>query len=188
MGFVLTETDHTQMIIDAGQKVIGATLCLTCGTVYTVGDPQDELQHNNIHSGMLDKLKYPVWKHERVVGEFPHGRVVMVKPGDAKHMWKKVEEVLSIVDHDLGFSEVGIRAPDATKVFLFVSDKKFVGMLLAESISAGYRILPNKDSEITGKMFCCSNQPEPVVCGVSRIWVMADYRRRKIASQLVDCM
>merc|ERR1711874_905697 len=64
----------------------------------------------------------------------------------------------------------------------------FVGMLLAESISAGYRILPNKDSEITGKMFCCSNQPEPVVCGVSRIWVMADYRRRKIASQLVDCM
>ena len=43
---------------------------------------------------------------------------------------------------DLGFSEVGIRAPDCTKIFLFIADKKIVGLLLAEQISQGFQIIP----------------------------------------------
>lgn len=60
----------------------------------------------NIFSGRLDKLKLTGWKLERTVGHFPSGRVLCVKPGDHASHWKKVEEVLSIVDEDLGFSEV----------------------------------------------------------------------------------
>ena len=48
-----------------------------------------------------------------------------------------------MVDADLGFSEVGIRWPDKTKVFLYIAEKKVVGVLLAECIEKGYRILPN---------------------------------------------
>ena len=88
-------------------------------------------------------MKLPGWKNERAVGHFPSGRVLCVKPGDHATHWRKVEEVLSVVDTDLGFSEVGIRWPDKTKVFMYVADKKVVGLLLAESIDKAYRILPN---------------------------------------------
>ena len=101
-------------------------------------------------SGRLAKLKLPGWKNERVVGHFPSGRVLCVKPGDHASHWRKVEEVLSVVDTDLGFSEVGIRWPDKTKVFMFIADKKVVGLLLAETIDKAYRIIPNN-----GKIFRC---------------------------------
>ena len=35
--FLCSSLSDSQTIIDAGQKEIGPTLCLTCGTVYTVG-------------------------------------------------------------------------------------------------------------------------------------------------------
>lgn len=57
---------------------------------------------------------------------------------------------------------------------------KVVGMLVAESIGHGYRVLAAGRS--------CSSEPMPVVCGVSRIWTLASYRRKKVASQLVDAM
>ena len=28
-------------------------------------------------------------------------------------------------------------------------------------------------------MYCCSETPEPVQCGISRVWVLADYRRAR---------
>ena len=78
------------------------------------------------------------------MGQFPNGSVLCVRPGDHSSHWRKVEEVLSIVDRDLGFSEVGIRWPDKTKVYMFVAEKKIVGVLLAEAVSSGYKILPKK--------------------------------------------
>jgi len=186
--FVCNSLSENQTIIDAGQKVIGPVQCGTCGSVYSVGDPQEEASHQRIHAGRLEKLKLLGWKNERAVGHFPTGRVLCVKPGDHLSHWKKVEEVLSVVDSDLGFSEVGIRWPEKTKVFMFVADKKVVGLLLSESIDKGYRIIANSDIETTGKVYCCSETPVTVKCGISRIWVLADYRRSKIASSLVDSM
>merc|ERR1719334_1959064 len=122
--FVCSSLDTDQAVIDAGQKEIGATVCQTCGAVYSIGDPEDELGHKRIHSGLMDKLKLVGWKQERVVGQFPCGRVLSVRPGDPKVWWKKVEEVLKVVDRDLGFSEVGIRKPERTKVYMFVADRK----------------------------------------------------------------
>lgn len=37
-------------------------------------------------------------------------------------------------------------------------------------------------------MYYSSSAGQPVLCGVSRIWVLADYRRAGVASSLVDCM
>ena len=39
-----------------------------------------------------------------------------------------------------------------------------------------------------GRVYYSSSAGQPVLCGVSRIWVLADYRRAGVASSLVDCM
>lgn len=45
------------------------------------------------------------------------GYILAIHYGDAVHCFKKIENVLSkVVDNELGFSEVGIRNPEATKV------------------------------------------------------------------------
>jgi len=185
--FVCSSLGANQAVLDVGQKVMGAVQCGTCGAVYTVGDPEEEQSHLRIHQGRLDTLKFPGWRNERKVGDFPAGRVVCVKPGDHATHWKKVTEILTVVDTDLGFSEVGIRWPDKTKVFLFIADKKVVGLLLAECIEKGFRILPNNDAEGSGKVYCCSEKAETVMCGISRIWVLSDFRRDRVASSLMDC-
>jgi hypothetical protein len=41
---------------------------------------------------------------------------------------------------DLGFSEIGIRAPEKTKAFLYISQKRIVGLLLAEAITQGHKM------------------------------------------------
>jgi len=186
-SFICSSLDDDQAVIDAGQKEIGPVSCGVCGVIYSKGDPEDETSHNKFHNGLLDKLRMVGWKQERVVGSFPNGRVIMIKPGDPVSWWKKVEEVLQVVDNDLGFAEIGIRKPEVTKVYFFVSDKKVVGFLLAEEVEKGYRMISNEGMEAV-KGFCCSEVGEPVKTGVSRIWVFKDYRRTKVASSLVDCM
>ena len=64
----------------------------------TVGDPEDEASHEKSHNGIVDRLKFPGWKNERNCGEFENGRIVMIQPGDPKHMWRKVQDALTVVD------------------------------------------------------------------------------------------
>jgi len=113
---------------------------------------------------------------------------VCVRPGDDPRWWRKVEEVLGVVDRDLGFSEVGIRHPDRTKVYMFVSERRVVGLLLAEQISQGFPLLPPSEGAEGSRVYCCSEAGEPTMAGVSRVWTLADHRRRGVASALVDAM
>ena len=38
------------------------------------------------------------------------------------------------------------------------------------------------------RAWCCHTEPEPAVCGVSRIWVTSQERRKQIATKLLDCL
>ena len=63
-----------------------------------LGDPEDEASNERVHNDVEERLRFPGWKKERNCGTFPAGRILMVQPGDPRHMWKKVEDVLTIVD------------------------------------------------------------------------------------------
>jgi N-acetyltransferase len=58
------------------------------------------------------------------------------------------------------------------------------GCVVAHPIKVAYKML---DSVIEG-CDCCSEESYPVKCGVSRIWVAKNYRRKKTASRIMDCM
>ncbi|XP_047406266.1 N-acetyltransferase ESCO2 isoform X2 [Sciurus carolinensis] len=184
---------NDQLIIDAGQKHFGATICKSCGMIYTASNPEDEMQHVQYHHRFLEGIKYTGWKKERVVAEFWDGKIVLVLPRDPAYALRKVEDVQELVDHELGFQQVVPKCPNKTKTFLFISDeKKVVGCLIAEPIKQAFRLLSessgpeSSSSKECPRAWQCSNVPEPAVCGISRIWVFRLQRRKRIARRLVD--
>jgi len=50
------------------------------------------------------------WKNERVILEdpFTSSRIILIEPHDPKQHWKKVLEILIVVDRDLGLADMNI--------------------------------------------------------------------------------
>ncbi|XP_072307128.1 uncharacterized protein [Eucyclogobius newberryi] len=192
------DKDGTQTIIDAGQKHFGPVACSVCGMLYSAANPEDESQHLLFHNQFISAVKYVGWKKERILSEFPDGKIILVLPDDPKYALKKIEEIREMVDNDLGFQQVESKCPSNTKTFLFISnDKKVAGCLIAEHINEGYRVIEEltlSGSEGEKVMFerqrawCCSTTAEPAICGISRIWVVNTMRRQGIASRMLDCL
>ncbi|XP_023777036.1 N-acetyltransferase ESCO1-like isoform X2 [Cyanistes caeruleus] len=146
-----------------------------------------------------DKQLITGWKKERILAEYPDGKIIMVLPDDPKYALKKVEEIREMVDNDLGFQQTPLMCYSRTKTLLFISnDKKVIGCLIAEHIQWGYRVIEEKVPEVSSenekviferqKAWCCSTSPEPAICGISRIWVFSMMRRKKIASRMIECL
>ncbi|XP_021520511.1 N-acetyltransferase ESCO1 [Meriones unguiculatus] len=193
------KVDEKQLIIDAGHKRFGAVSCNICGMLYTASNPEDETQHLLFHNQFISAVKYVGWKKERILAEYPDGRIIMVLPEDPKYALKKVDEIREMVDNDLGFQQAPLMCYSRAKTLLFISnDKKVVGCLIAEHIQWGYRVIEEKlpvirsEEEKVGferqKAWCCSTSPEPAICGISRIWVFSMMRRKKIASRMIECL
>ncbi|KAM6148584.1 N-acetyltransferase ESCO1 [Erethizon dorsatum] len=193
------KADEKQLVIDAGQKRFGAVSCNVCGMLYTASNPEDETQHLLFHNQFISAVKYVGWKKERILAEYPDGRIIMVLPEDPKYALKKVDEIREMVDNDLGFQQAPLMCYSRTKTLLFISnDKKVVGCLIAEHIQWGYRVIEEKLPVIRSeeekvrferqKAWCCSTLPEPAICGISRIWVFSLMRRQKIASRMIECL
>ncbi|XP_074010076.1 N-acetyltransferase ESCO2 [Numenius arquata] len=191
----LCKRSGDQMIIDAGQKHFGAVVCKSCGMIYTAGSPEDEAQHIQYHERFLEALRYVGWKKERVVAEFWDGKIVLILPDDPKYAVKKAEDVREIVDNELGFKQVSLSCPAKAKIYLFVSNEKMiVGCLVAEAIKQAFRVLaepgaavsPEEDALQHQRPWRCSTEPEPAICGISRIWVFGPRRGKGIARRMVD--
>ncbi|XP_061846409.1 N-acetyltransferase ESCO2 [Colius striatus] len=194
----LCKSSRDQMIIDAGQKHFGAIVCKSCGMIYTAASPEDEAQHIQHHERFLRALRYMGWKNERVVAEFWDGKIVLILPNDPKYAVKKAEDVREIVDNELGFKQVSLSCPAETKIYLFVSNEKMiVGCLVAESIKQAFRVLSEagpgpcpreQDVLQPQRAWRCSPQPQPALCGISRIWVFGPRRGSGIARRMVDVL
>ncbi|KAG8445891.1 hypothetical protein GDO86_010616 [Hymenochirus boettgeri] len=186
-----------QLVIDAGQKHFGPVACSTCGMIYAAANLEDEAQHVQYHQRLLEGIRYVGWKKERVIAEFWDGKIIMVSPDDPKYALKKAEEVRELVDAQLGFQQTSLRCPSKTKTYMFVSsEKKIVGCLIAEPIREAFRVLPEPCTPESSRQeplerhraWRCSTEPEPAMCGISRIWVFALMRRKSIASRMVDAV
>ncbi|GFV45505.1 n-acetyltransferase ESCO1 [Trichonephila clavipes] len=187
-----------QLIIDAGQKEIGAKMCKTCGMIYFIGQEEDEKLHSGYHQTFLINLRFPGWKKECVVGLFDDGRIIQVTETDKNFKLKKIQDILFIVNRDLGFPNAGLPVRPNVMFLLFISvDKKVGGCLVAESIDSACRVISDEISEerkSDGKViwnlgsWYASSESVPAICGINRIWVSREFRRCKVASRLVDCL
>ncbi|ESP00562.1 hypothetical protein LOTGIDRAFT_112462 [Lottia gigantea] len=184
------------MLQDAGQKKFGATVCDVCGMVYTHADPIDETTHAKFHANLLNTLKFPGWKKERIVEEFIEdgSKIVMVLNDDPKYATRKISEINKIMGQELGFPDINLSFTSNYKGFLYISeDKNIEGCCIAESIQEGYRVIadptsksPSKNSETQQRPWYCDTEPERASIGISKIWVYKQSRQKGIASRLLD--
>ncbi|XP_075985396.1 establishment of cohesion [Anticarsia gemmatalis] len=175
----ILKTGDDQYVIDAGQKKFGATQCAECGTIYQIGDPQDEHDHL-VHHNATDVLRFNGWKDECIVDRSGTARCIRVRGGETG--WKKVEQLLDRIVHPhLGYgNNLPKELIHTYTAYLYVDKKQIVGCLIVEPKLRAFKLIP-------GDPDCCSVEDYPVKCGVSRIWCHINHRRRGIAGRLLDC-
>lgn len=63
-------------------------------------------------------MTFQGWKNERVILEdrFTSSRIILIEPHDSKQHWKKVLEILAVVDRDLGLADINISDYQSKKV------------------------------------------------------------------------
>ena len=175
-----------QLYLDVGQKKIGHVTCPVCHMVYTYAEPKDQVEHCRFHKKLTSTIQFDGWKHERVVEEFPDGRILMVLPTDQKKQLQKVNEISQLIERELGCdtAATAILNPHLSKTFLYISNlKKVVGCVVAEKIEAGYRAIRNNS--------CChytSAESEQASLGIRRLWVFGPLRRQGLAVCLLDAV
>lgn len=189
--FYSKDKNTSQLIIDAGQKELGAKHCPSCNMLYTSGDQEDERTHKKYHNSYLAKLNFPGWKKERVLGEFSDGRIIMILPSDPKYTLKKMKTLEQIIDRDLGVTS-GVQTKMNMTYVLFIStESKIAGCAIAEKISQAHRVIPSATSSRTGspkKILHSESESVKALCGICRLWTAPMYRRQKVASRILDCL
>lgn len=180
---------NKQLIIDAGQKNFGATECSLCSMVYSCNDPGDVAEHTLHHKTFMDALRFPGWKSERLVESLMNGRIIKVISSDPKFALQKLDQIRAVVDLDLGFTKPVLPERQAKSTYyLYVSDdQEVMSFVLAEPLSVAFRVLP-RSSEFRDELTVCSRLPEPVTCGISRVWTNPKFRRRGCARRLLDAV
>ncbi len=184
------------------------------------GVTEDDIQHAKICKDYKEGVTCLGWKNERKVEEFGstskkwNDRILEVREGDALQHRKKVLEVKRIVDGELGFavsSSGGARHGDDDDVeveedplngltsYLYVSNKRIVGLLLVKRIQRAYQVVvpkhtntktndnSSKANDESSSSFSISRslKPSRALLGVHQIWVHSSHRNKGIASKLV---
>lgn len=173
-----------QYAIDAGQRDFDAQRCKVCNMLYTKGEEQDEYHHQKYHDMFVNSLRFNGWKSQNVVTYYDNGsRIIMVKPSDPKFMLKKVDDLFSIADLELGINSSIFENLRSDQIFLIylTENRRIAGFVAGERIYYAYEFIAKNGMAITETKI-------PARIGISRLWVHNCYRRNNIATRLVDAL
>ncbi len=182
-----------QMYLDFGQSNFGRRkVCNVCGMMWTQGAPDDEVQHASFCSSFLKGVPFAGWQKERVASEWLEegkegGRVVEIRPDDPSKHLGKLKDVLKQADADMGFTRDNQEAVKQ-RAFLYIAGKRVVGCILAEAIDSECLTLeegtePGGGSNNTPEQF---KTAPPLMVGVYQMWTHQSYRRKGIATRMLD--
>ncbi|XP_042446296.1 protein CHROMOSOME TRANSMISSION FIDELITY 7-like [Zingiber officinale] len=138
---------YAQYHLELGQSDFLLRSCSVCGMMYACGDESDEKLHRDFHKKYYEGIQFKGLRDERVVSASSgdNCRILLVVDGDPPSHRRKVKEVLTIMEKELGFSD-GQLLNKQCKVYLFISSYRVVGCLVAESIRMGHRVIENSAS------------------------------------------
>lgn len=182
--------------------------CKECGMTYMKSNPEDDALHDKFHGRHLNGLDlgkpFRKFAEPRAVWR---GRddamVVIVDTTDRAFERRKVEEVLDVVQGELGAVDIpgndlwsvldvkDVNLPEGQsrlgqsryRAFLYMAGAKCVGLCLAKCISTGHRTL---QSESSSDSISIADEISRADVGISRIWTSKSHRRNGIAGALLD--
>jgi len=180
----------TQMVLDAGQKVIGPIHCEECGLLYSPGDIEDEREHRKAHSRLDNLFSIRLWKNANIVLNFPAEACMIISvecKTDSKRVLNSLKDFLAWLDSELAGSDGECGQKPTEKIFLYVVRTKrkdifqVLGCAIVETIDqtrvASSPLVPASETG-HGKM----------VLGLTRLWTDAAFRKKHIASRLCDAI
>eukprot|EP01083_Nonionella_stella_P035462 96745_1 len=136
-----------QLSLDIGQKHIGTRSCLDCGMVYCQGQEDDERTHAKFHKMVSDGIPFPGWKNERIAAEGDDWKVLVVHPDDPDGKCAKTAQILNMVNTVLGMTGESSYCEVKQKVFLYISNKRVGGCVVAESLKQAFQHIPLSDDQ-----------------------------------------
>eukprot|EP00656_Telonema_subtile_P040442 TRINITY_DN45514_c0_g1_i1.p1 TRINITY_DN45514_c0_g1~~TRINITY_DN45514_c0_g1_i1.p1 ORF type:complete len:299 (-),score=44.27 TRINITY_DN45514_c0_g1_i1:109-1005(-) len=173
-----------QTFLDFGQKELGSRTCEECGMVYAHGT-EDEQIHTVYHKAFCSAVPFKGWANERVERTWGADRVISVSRDDPVAHFQKVRQVLQMASHDLGdFAERLALATDLERVYLYIDGAGSVaGMVVAQSSVEAALIDATCTETVQTRQPLASKKGVP---GVQLVWVHWKFRRRQIASRMLD--
>ncbi|KAF5823416.1 putative N-acetyltransferase ESCO, zinc-finger, N-acetyltransferase ESCO, acetyl-transferase [Helianthus annuus] len=137
---------YAQFHLDLGQSDFMFRNCKICGMKFVPGDEDDERLHKEFHKSYTHGIGFKGWRNERVIDTHSsqNGRVILVQNDDPPAHIKKVEEVIKMMEMELG--DGWIFHKDC-KVYLYISSHRVAGCLVAEPIKKAYRLISNLDEK-----------------------------------------
>jgi hypothetical protein len=203
-----------QMFLDLGQRSFGRTkTCADCGTLYVLGDEEDEIIHRKMCVRAKKGLVFSSLRGYTVCESFDGKCVVVeVAAGSAKSETKEVRTALRALRRELG-SESDYGSDEGTKYYFYLEGLSIIGMLAVEDVTGADVVRLSLSVRTSDKMASSSSvikqkssnasdlidysrslltpnsrtqSRSSVVLGISMIWVDSNYRRNGVGRRLCD--
>ncbi|XP_072976494.1 protein CHROMOSOME TRANSMISSION FIDELITY 7-like isoform X1 [Typha angustifolia] len=138
---------YAQYHLELGQSDFLLHSCSVCGLMYAQGDEGDGKVHRTFHKNYYEGIQFKGWGNERVVATFSDNgdRVVLVVDSNSSTQKNKVKQVIEMMEKELGFNE-GQLLHKLCKVYLFISNHRIVGCLVAEPIRTAHKVISSSSS------------------------------------------
>lgn len=168
-------SSYHQLYLDLGQKASNrATQCQQCGFFYTKGNELDEKLHHSVHQERYNhKVRWPVKDNSvSYVKEYKEGMVWMDYAcgiSSSSNIGKSVNLLLSLSEEELGKDNTFLQN-EKIQVYVYIARESWdaVGIVLVEPTC-----LENNTSNYVG-------------CGIRRIWIARPFRRKQVATKLLE--
>nr|CAE01627.3 OSJNBa0029H02.7 [Oryza sativa Japonica Group] len=139
--------NYAQFHLELGQPDFLLHMCSVCGMMYARGNDDDEKAHKAYHKSYFEGVPFKGWRNETVVARSEGGdRIILVTDENSCARNSKVQEVIKVVQKELGFGE-GQLLHKLCKVYLFISSQRIVGCLVAEPIKTAHKVIPGSTEE-----------------------------------------
>jgi ribosomal protein S18 acetylase RimI-like enzyme len=197
LNFSPSSSPFPSNLIEKSSSNTNEKHCFECGMTFKYNDSKSIELHSTFHNKQNDKvLKYSQlkFKNDKTIQSYVDGKIIVIDSIiSSKNSIDRVKSILDYVDLQLGISESKENQTKKSikicKYYLFVCNltNQIVGFCQAIPIKRAYRINYINKNEFT---FFINDDDESkgedALCGINRIWVSSNQRRKGIASRLLD--
>lgn len=184
---VMKDLGKGQMVLDAGQAIIGSTTCKDCGMLYSVDAAEDVKAHKKYHNEWIYRFEIPktftmqlLHFYNRDMTDF---KVYFFSTSAEESFKKLISKHVKLISEYLGYSDEEDIWTTEKRIFCVLALRgehtMIGGILIIEKIEIAYTNVTRKEIRSEGDV-------NDWIVGVDRLWVDPSCRGRKVSYSLLD--